>query len=85
MHRFSIGLVYNISNQYPLFDYLEYPFLVVQDIFLLAIVLSYSKQLGLVSVSGLAVYLAVVVALTRGVFPASVIVTLMVILLFLKI
>ena len=79
LFRFSIGLVYNIYKQYPLFQYLEYPFLVLQDVLLLAIVLHFSKQLGLFSLAGFALYGAVLYAMSTGMFPSAVIVTLMVI------
>lgn len=77
--RFTIGLCYSISNGYALSSYLEYPFLVIQDILLVALVLHYNKQLGSTWFAAFGAYSAIVYAFTTGVFPRTVIVTLMVI------
>ena len=77
-YRFTIGLCYSVSRGYALSSYLEYPFLVGQDILLLALVLHYSKQLGPFWFAAFGAYSAVVYALTTGLFPSALIVTLMV-------
>ena len=65
-------------NDYPLMEYLEYPFLVLQDVLLIGIVLYFDKKLGATSTAGFVCYFAILLAFARGMFPFSVIVTLMV-------
>lgn len=77
--RFTIGLCYSACSGYALSSYLEYPFLVGQDILLLLMVLHFSGQLGPTVYSGLAGYAAVVYAFIAGLFPHTVITFLMVI------
>jgi len=74
---YSIGLIYAVSNEYALMSYLEYPFLVVQDVLLLGIVLYYSNQLGLSSLAAFGVYSSIIYAFLSGMVPMSVVITLM--------
>jgi len=66
-----------VSNEYALMSYLEYPFLVVQDVLLLGIVLYYSNQLGLSSLAAFGVYSSIIYAFLSGMVPMSVVITLM--------
>ncbi|KAK4004484.1 solute carrier family 66 member 3 [Daphnia magna] len=74
---FTIGLCYSVSSGYALSSYLEYPFLVGQDLLLLALVLHYSKQISPTWFAILGAYAAVVYALTTGLFPNGLLITLM--------
>ncbi|XP_046634194.1 solute carrier family 66 member 3-like [Daphnia pulicaria] len=74
---FTIGLCYSVSSGYALSSYLEYPFLVGQDLLLLALVLHYSNQIGTKWFAAFGAYSAVVYALTSGMFPGALLVTLM--------
>ena len=67
-----------MSGGYELSSYLEYPFLVAQDILLLTLVLYYGKRISLTWLAGFGLYLSIVYALATGMFPGAIIITLMV-------
>ena len=71
-------MVYNIDNGLPLEAYLEYPFLVLQDVVLLLLVLRFSARLSPTSAAGVAAYLAVLYASCHGAVPSPILVALMV-------
>lgn len=77
-YSFTIGLCYSVSGGYALSSYLEYPFLVVQDLLLLSLVLHYSRRASLTWLAAFGVYASVVYALAFGMLPSTVIITLMV-------
>jgi hypothetical protein len=81
-HRFTIGLCYNVFSGYALSSYLEYPILVGQVLLLLALLLHYSRRIGSKWLAAFGVYSAVVYALSTGMFPGALLVTLMVKYLF---
>jgi len=74
---YSIGMCYGAANAYPLMSYLEYPFLVVQDVILLGIILYYANILSLSTLGAFAAYSSVIYAALSGMVPLSVMVTLM--------
>nr|CAH0100327.1 unnamed protein product [Daphnia galeata] len=74
---FTIGLCYNAFNGYALSSYLEYPFLVGQDLLVLILVLHYRSQISPKWFAAFGAYSAVVYALIAGMFPAALLVTLM--------
>lgn len=76
--RFTIGLCYSVTRGYALSTYLEYPFLVVQDLILLAMVIHYSRRVYSTWLAALVAYSSVVYAIITGLFPDALIVTLMV-------
>ena len=67
-----------MSGGYALSTYLEYPFLVGQDVLLLTLVLYYGKRLSLTWLALFGLYASTVYALAFGMFPNTVIITLMV-------
>ena len=71
-------MCYAAVNGYPLMSYLEYPFLVVQDVILIGIILYYSDLLSLFSLASFAAYSSVVYATLSGLVPFSVVMALMV-------
>ena len=71
-------MCYNVFSGYALSSYLEYPILVGQVLFLLAVLLHYSKQIGPKWFAAFGIYLAVVYALSTGMFPGPLLVGLMV-------
>ncbi|EFX78929.1 hypothetical protein DAPPUDRAFT_320045 [Daphnia pulex] len=74
---FTIGLCYNVFSGYALSSYLEYPILVGQVLLLLALLLHYSQRIGPKWLAAFGVYSAVVYALSTGMFPGALLVTLM--------
>jgi len=74
---YTIGMCYAAVNGYPLMSYLEYPFLVVQDVILIGIILYYSDLLSLFSLASFAAYSSVVYATLSGLVPFSVVMALM--------
>ncbi|XP_046640277.1 solute carrier family 66 member 3-like [Daphnia pulicaria] len=74
---FTIGLCYNVFSDYALSSYLEYPILVGQVLLLLALLLHYSRRIGPKWLAAFGVYSAVVYALSTGMFPCALLVTLM--------
>ncbi|XP_046452780.1 solute carrier family 66 member 3-like [Daphnia pulex] len=74
---FTIGLCYNVFSGYALSSYLEYPILVGQVLLLLALLLHYSRRIGSKWLAAFGVYSAVVYALSTGMFPGALLVTLM--------
>ncbi|XP_046640284.1 solute carrier family 66 member 3-like [Daphnia pulicaria] len=74
---FTIGLCYNVFSGYALSSYLEYPILVGQVLLLLALLLHYSRRIGPKWLAAFGVYSAVVYALSTGMFPGALLVTLM--------
>ena len=71
-------MCYGAANEYPLMSYLEYPFLVIQDVILLAIILYYSDLLSISSLGAFVAYSSVIYACLTGMVPLSVMITLMV-------
>ncbi|XP_046452786.1 solute carrier family 66 member 3-like [Daphnia pulex] len=74
---FTIGLCYNVFSGYALSSYLEYPILVGQVLLLLVLLLHYSRRIGPKWLAAFGVYSAVVYALSTGMFPGALLVTLM--------
>jgi len=69
---YTIVLGYNVVQGYPLASFMEYVFLVVQDIFLLIVILHYVGLLDTLKLGLIGLYIAMFYGFTEGIPHANV-------------
>lgn len=69
---FTITLGYNVSRQNPFSTWGENFFLLTQTVVIVVLMLYYSKQMGVMSISGLALWVAALGAMVSGNVPADI-------------
>ena len=80
MYCFSYTVItcYNSSKSYPLMIYMEYPFLVLQDLTIVFLILHYDDNMTLVNLGYTIAYGITAVSLARGALEPSYMVILIV-------
>jgi hypothetical protein len=63
---------YNYCNGYSLMSYMEYPFILIQELILIFLVLKYKNMVNTVSIAGFGAYMAVLAAFALKIVPTVV-------------